>query len=113
MNASPLYVARACLQAYVNKDRAALEALLAADFHFTSPIDNSLDRAAYLSSCWPNSESMTSCEIIHGVELGERSLIVYEAETSNGKRFRNSEVHTVRGGKLIEVEVYFGWNLPP
>lgn len=112
MNASPLYVARACLQAYVNKDRAAIEALLAADFHFTSPIDNSLDRAAYLSICWPNSESMTSCEIIHGAESGERSFIVYEAETSNGKRFRNSEVHTVRGGKLIEVEVYFGWNLP-
>jgi hypothetical protein len=25
---------------------------------------------------------------------------------------RNSEVYTVRGGKLVATEVYFGWNVP-
>jgi hypothetical protein len=43
---STLAVVRACLQAYVQKDRAALEALLDEDYHFTSPLDNSLDRAS-------------------------------------------------------------------
>ena len=27
-------------------------------------------------------------------------------------RVRNSEVHTVRGDKITDVEVYFGWSVP-
>ena len=109
---TPLAVARACLQAYVDKDRAMIEALLDSDFHFTSPIDNALDRATYLAICWPNSEAMQGFDEIYGLEDGEHAFIVYEARTSTGKRFRNSEVHTVRNGKLVATEVYFGWNLP-
>jgi ketosteroid isomerase-like protein len=112
MTKSPLAVARACLQAYVDKDRAAIEALLADDYHFTSPIDNALDRAAYLRICWPNSAAITRFDDIYEVEDGARAFIVYEADTSTGKRFRNSEVYTVRGGQLVATEVYFGWDLP-
>jgi ketosteroid isomerase-like protein len=112
MRNSPLAVARACLQAYVDKNRAAIEALLADDFHFTSPIDNALDRATYMKICWPNSAAMTRFDDIYELEAGDRAFIVYEAQTSTGKRFRNSEVHTVRDGKLVATEVYFGWDLP-
>jgi hypothetical protein len=38
----PLDVVKAALQAYVDKDRACIEALIADDYHFTSPIDNAL-----------------------------------------------------------------------
>ena len=48
-------LARAYYQSYVDKDRGAIEALLASDFHFTSPLDNRLDRATYFERCWPNS----------------------------------------------------------
>jgi len=30
----------------------------------------------------------------------------------SGKRFRNTEALTIRGGKIIEAEVYFGWSIP-
>jgi hypothetical protein len=46
------------------------------------------------------------------MEDGDRAFIVYEAHTRGGKTFRNSEVYTVRDGKLIATEVYFGWDLP-
>lgn len=49
---------------------------------------------------------------IYQAEEGAHAFIVYEVRTSTGKRFRNSEVHTVRGGKLVATEVYFGWDLP-
>ena len=49
-------IARACYEACVAKDHAAIEALLAKDFHFTSPLDNRLDRATYFARCWPNSQ---------------------------------------------------------
>jgi len=35
-------VVRAAYEAYVTKDRAAIERLIADDFHFTSPLDNRL-----------------------------------------------------------------------
>lgn len=31
---------------------------------------------------------------------------------SLGRRFRNTEVLTIRDGKILEAEVYFGWNVP-
>ena len=112
MRNNPLTVAHACLQAYVDKDRAAIEALLDDNYHFTSPIDNALDRVAYMEVCWPNSAVMSGFDEIYRVEQGDHAFIVYEAHTSTGKHFRNSEVYTVRNGKLLATEVYFGWDLP-
>lgn len=112
MTEDPIAIAKACLRAYVNKDRAAVEALIADDFHFTSPLDNRLDRATYFARCWPNSAHMRSFDIMHAARDGDRAFIVYEADTDTGKRLRNTELHTVSGGRLVEVEVYFGWNVP-
>ena len=112
MSKSPLEVARACSQVYVDKDRASLEALLSDDYHFTSPLDNALDRNTYLEVCWPNSARLSDFKSIYEVEDGERAFIVYEARTVSGKQFRNSEVYTVRGEKLVATEVYFGWDVP-
>jgi hypothetical protein len=112
MSNTALATVRAVLQAYVDKDRAAIEALLDEDYHFTSPIDNALDRAIYLKICWPNSVAMVRFDRIYEVEDRDRAFIVYEACTSTGKCFRNCEVHTVRAGKLVATEVYFGWDVP-
>jgi ketosteroid isomerase-like protein len=112
MSNPALAVVRACLQAYVDKDRPTIEKLLDRDYHFTSPIDNALDRATYLEVCWPNSAAITRFDRIHEAEAGDRAFIVYEGQTSTGKRFRNCEVHTVRDGRLVATEVYFGWDVP-
>lgn len=113
MSATPaVRIAQACLQAYVDKDRAAIESLIADEFHFTSPFDNALDRKAYFERCWPNSAMMKAFDIVHACSEDERAFVVYEARTTAGKRFRNTEMYTARDGKLVSVEVYFGWDLP-
>lgn len=112
MPVNPLAVVLRCFDAYVAKDRAAIEALIAEDYRFTSPIDNALDRDAYFAICWPNSQAMAGFDVIHQMQDGNRAFVVYEGHTKDGKTFRNSEVHTVRGGKLVSTEVYFGWDLP-
>jgi hypothetical protein len=112
MTASPLAVARACLKAYVDKDRAALEALIAADYRFTSPIDNGIDRKTYFEICWPNNKGITGVEYIYQLEDAHRAFIVYEVRTDAGKAFRNSELHFVQDGQLVATEVYFGWDVP-
>ena len=107
-------VVRGVYKAYENKDRAAIEALLADDFHFTSPLDNRLDRATYFKVCWPNSESVQRFDLASLAIAGDKAFVTYEARwTHKGSRaFRNTEVFTVRDGKVIDVEVYFGWSIP-
>ena len=105
-------IARAAYEAYVKKDRAAIETLLAKDFHFTSPLDNRLDRATYFARCWPNSSTIASFDFVHLVQEGERVFVTYEGGGTDGRRFRNTEIVTIRGRQIVDVEVYFGWSVP-
>ena len=72
MPVDPVAIARACYEAYVAKDRAAIEALIAPGFHFTSPLDNRIDRATYFERCWPNSRNLEGFEFIHLLEASGR-----------------------------------------
>jgi ketosteroid isomerase-like protein len=112
MQVDPVAVARAAYDAYVRKDRAAIEALLDNGFRFTSPLDNRIDRATYLARCWPYSEKVIEFRFARLVAADDRVFVTYEARDSDGKRFRNTEIVTVQGAKIVEVEVYFGWSLP-
>jgi ketosteroid isomerase-like protein len=112
MEKDAVAVARGSYEAYVTKDRAALEALLAEDFHFTSPLDNRLDRATYFARCWPNSETIEGFDFIHLISNGDKVFVTYQGRGAKGHRFRNTEIVTVRGNQITEVEVYFGWTIP-
>jgi ketosteroid isomerase-like protein len=105
-------IARGAYEAYVTKDRAAIEKLIAEDFHFTSPLDNRIDRATYFARCWPNSEAIKSFDFINLVADSDRVFVTYESHRANGEGFRNTEIVTVRGDRIVEVEVYFGWSIP-
>ena len=94
-------ITRAAYEAYIAKDREVVERLIARDFHFTSPLDNRIDRAAYFARCWPNSENITGFDFIQLVPHGDRVFIIYEGRRAHGHGFRNTE-----------VEVYFGWSIP-
>ena len=111
MDQGALAAVRAALKAYVDKDRAAIEAVIGDDYHFTSPLDNRLDRATYFARCWPNSEYTDGFDEIIAAETGARAFVVYEGR-AGAHRFRNCEVHTVRDGRIVDTEVYFGWDLP-
>jgi uncharacterized protein YndB with AHSA1/START domain/ketosteroid isomerase-like protein len=99
------------LGAYATHDRAALEAVLAEDLHFTSPRDNRLNRATYFAHCWPNHEDTREMRIEHVVVDGETVMVTYEASTTRG-RFRNTEVLTINDKRITDIQVYFGWTIP-
>ena len=104
-------LARAAYAAYETGDRAAMEALAADDLRFWSPVDDGIDRAAYFARCWPNHEHLAAFRLVRLVANGDEVLVTYEAERTDGSRFRNTEVLTFAGDRLTTVEVYFGWNL--
>ena len=107
----PATLARAVYAAYETGDRAAIEALVAGDFRFWSPVDAGIDRAAYFERCWPNHGRLAAFRFVRLVADGDEVVVTYEAERTDGSRFRNTEVLTFAGGRLRTAEVYFGWDL--
>lgn len=105
-------IARALYEAFAEKDAAAAELLVAEDFHFTSPMDNRLDRRTYFERCWPLSETISGFDFVHLVPHGDRVFVTYEGRSTSGHRFRNTEILTIRGAQVVEAEVYFGWTIP-
>jgi len=39
---------------------------------------------------------------------GDEAFVLCKIETLSGAKFRNTEFFRVRGGQLVEVQVYFG-----
>lgn len=102
---------RFCFTAYETKDRALIESLLAPDFTFSSPIDDHISRATYFERCWPNSEHLRAFRIEKLFAEGDEAFVTYEAESTDGSRFRNTEFFKAADGKIREVTVYFGSDL--
>jgi hypothetical protein len=46
------------------------------------------------------------------MQHSEPVFVTYEGRNTSGKSFRNTEILTVRHGKLVDAEVYFGRSLP-
>jgi hypothetical protein len=105
-------IARSAYEAYVSKDRAAIERLIAPDFHFTSPVDNRIDRETYFARCWPNSAQIADFKFINLFADRDRVFVTYEGRRAHGRVFRNTEIVTLRKNQIIDVEVYFGWSIP-
>jgi len=103
---------RRSYEAFGRGDRAAMEALLAAEgFSFHAPPDPHLDREGYFERCWPGAGAGTAFDLVRVIEQGDEVVVTYEATRPDGTRFRNTEVFTVAGGAIRTVEVYFGWDL--
>ena len=105
-------IVRSYFKSYSDKDRPTIESLVSEDFYFTSPLDNRIDRQTYFNRCWPNSNNTAAIDLQHLVVNGEQAFVIYESRMTDGKRFRNTELLTVKHGKITGVEVYFGWSIP-
>ncbi|MEJ8572469.1 nuclear transport factor 2 family protein [Microbaculum marinum] len=108
----PVDIAKRAFRAYVDDDRAAIEALVAEDFRFTSPYDNGIDRQTYFARCWPNHEAMAKVDFVRALCCDDEVALTYEATMLTGRVVRNTELFTIRDGLIVAVEVYFGWNVP-
>jgi ketosteroid isomerase-like protein len=106
-----LETVRATYRAFASGDRSLIEDILGDDFVFHSPPDPELDRDGYFERCWPNSGNNTSFDFVRLIEAGAEVVVTYEATRTDGSRFRNTEIATFAGKKIVRQEVYFGWNL--
>jgi ketosteroid isomerase-like protein len=102
-------VVRAAFDAYLAEDADSATRLYAEDFVFTSPQDDHIGKAAFMERCFPTADRLVSQEILELVEAGDDGVfILYEYELKTGERHRNTEFITVRDGRLVETQVFFG-----
>ena len=102
-------LARRCFDTYRTADRAAIEALLHADFTFTSPRDDHIDRAAYFERCWPAAGSFVFQDLKAVVPDGSGGcFVLYNGQAKSGGSFRNVEQLRFKDGLIVSAEVFFG-----
>jgi hypothetical protein len=97
MNQDIVAIARSVYQAYVSKDRAAIEGLISDEFHFTNPLDNRIERATSFERCGPNSQDIRGFDLIRLVPVNDQVVVIYVGMNPDGRRFQNTELLTVRG----------------
>lgn len=103
-------VVRSLIQSYLAQDRQAAERLIADDFVFTSPQDDHIDRATFFERCFPASTQLATQQVLEIATTGDDGVFVlYEYDSiTDGRRYRNTEFHTVREGQVAEIQVFFG-----
>lgn len=109
---SNIEIAKQAYKTYAESNREMIEDIIAEDFLFTSPLDNQLNRKSYFERCWPNCQSIEDFNFVRMIEFGDEVVVIYDGLYTNGKKFRNTEILTIKGEKLVAIEVYFGWNIP-
>jgi hypothetical protein len=102
------FVGRAMFEAFRARRRDEAEALMAPEFHFTSPYDDAIDRAAFFARCWPNGDRIRGLEIERIAPDVDGAFITYLCTAHDGTAFRNTEYLRVRNGQVISADVYFG-----
>jgi ketosteroid isomerase-like protein len=111
-SADRIELAKSAYRAWAEADREAIEALLADDFTFHAPPDPNLDRDGFFEVCWPHAGNRHGdFEFARLVESGDEVIVTYIATRKDGARFRNTEVLRFEGDRIVEQEVYFGWDL--
>jgi len=50
--------------------------------------------------------------MIHILADGEQVFVTYELAWTTERTSPNTEILTLRKGKISDIEVYFGWSIP-
>jgi ketosteroid isomerase-like protein len=103
-----LDIVRRLFTAFREQDLESARTLLAPDFVFTSPQDDHIDRAAYLERCFPTADRFVEQRLLRWATTDDDVFVMYEYELRDGGRYRNAELITVRGGRVVAVQVFFG-----
>jgi ketosteroid isomerase-like protein len=102
-------IVRQVYAAYEKKDWHMLEEVFADGFTFTSPAgDDHINLKVYKERCWPNAYNLKKFALEHIIVDGDDAFVLYNASNNDGKSFRNTEHFKLKGGKILEMECFFG-----
>jgi ketosteroid isomerase-like protein len=99
---------RSYFGAYTAKRRDVLENLLHEDFGFRCPLGSRIDRATYFKECWPGSAKIRDVRFESVLTEGDEAAVRYVATLHSGAEYRCAEYFRAEGGRIVQVDVYFG-----
>ena|SRR5579862_5727494 len=103
-------IVRKWYAAWVNKDYATFNALLADDFTFSSAAgDDHISKSTFKTQCWDTQIGFIKAFEIERMSSSPNDAFVkYLCHTVNGKSFRNVEYLRLKDGQFKSIECYFG-----
>ena len=101
-------IIRGIFAAYLANDRKFVEDCFTDDFRFTSPFDDSIDKATYFERCWRVADWIAQHELERIVVEGDAAFVTYRCVARTGKSFRNTEFFRFEGDRIRGIDVYFG-----
>ncbi|KAA6464674.1 nuclear transport factor 2 family protein [Acidobacteria bacterium AB60] len=103
-------IVRRWYKAWVEKDEAGFEGMMAENFTFSSAAgDDHISRSTFKTQCWDTQAKLIARSDLERVMTnGNEAFVKYLCQTTNGKSFRNVEYLRISDGKLEALECYFG-----
>jgi hypothetical protein len=96
-------------KAWEIKDWHPVDLLLAADFTFSSPVDDHISKSAFKKGCWDTQVALIERQdLTHVIGTGNEAFVMYVCHTTNGKTFRNVEYLRLKDQQVEAIECYFG-----
>ena len=105
-------IIRKYYSAWETKEWSTIDRVLADSFTFTSPNDDDhIDKRAFKARCWGQAEYIERFDLESMLGRDNEAFVKYLCRTTQGTRFRNIEYFRLAGGRISDIEVYFGGRL--
>jgi len=101
-------IIKAWYTAWEKNDWNLMTQILAAGFTFTSPVDDHIKINAVKEKCWPNAGKIKTVDVQQVIMNGDAVFVIANGYTTAGKFLRNCDYFTVKDGKIMTYECFFG-----
>jgi ketosteroid isomerase-like protein len=101
-------IIKAWYTAWEQKDWNVMTQILADGFTFSSPLDDHIKIDAVKERCWPNAGKFKTVDVQQVIMNGDAVFVIANGYTTADKFFRNCDYFTVKNGKIITYECFFG-----
>jgi hypothetical protein len=101
-------IIKAWYTAWETRDWNIMTQILADGFTFTSPLDDHINISAVKERCWPNAGHIKKVDVQQLIMNGDAAFVIGNGYNSDGKLFRNCDYFTIKDGKIMAYECFFG-----
>ena len=101
-------IVKAWYTAWETRDWNLMTQILADGFTFSSPLDDHIKINVVKERCWPNAGKFEKIDVQQVVINGDAVFVVANGYTTSGKLIRNCDYFTIRDGRIVAYECFFG-----
>ena len=101
-------IIKAWYTAWEKRDWNLMTQILADGFTFSSPLDDHIKINVVKERCWPNAGHIKKVDVQQLIMNGDAAFVIGNGYNSDGKLFRNCDYFTIKDGKIMAYECFFG-----